>query len=168
MLKANIKEAELGLNDPLITSFNISYADVYGECHSIAEVIAMTRLFKQLAIDRQDFITANRFRELENKLKQQAADFEATWAWMNATQMQDEIKKQVAALLPTLSFRPELGTVEKTPNPPGDDGPNYGNNGNELRRRNQAILAEVRGRPEQPSRQSADASTTPFMTAEGA
>ena len=165
MLKANIEEAELGLNDPLITNFTITYADVYGECHSIAEVIAMTRLFKQLAIDRQDFTTTNRFRELENKLKQQAADFEATWAWMNATQMQDEIKKQVAALLPTLSFRPELGTVEKTPNPPGDDGPNYGNTGNERRRRSNETASEFIQRTTPPA-QAVD--NTPFMTAEGA
>jgi hypothetical protein len=164
MLKANIKEAELGLNDPLIINFTLTFNDVYGECHSLAEVIAMARLFKQLAIDRQDFITANRFRELENKLKQQAADFEATWAWMNAQQMQDEIKKQVAALIPTLCFRPELGTIEKSPNPPGDDGPNYGNSGNERARvgrmARQAATATVA--------QSANDGVTPFMTAEGA
>lgn len=162
MLKENIDVAQLQLSDPLITAFNLTFNDIWNECHSIAEVLAMARLFKTLAIQRQDFITANRFRDLEVELRRQAAAFEATWAWMNATQMQDEIKKQVAALLPMLSFRPELGTVEKSPSPSCDDGPNYGNSGNERTRTSRTTRLPAATLGVQPN------DNTPFMTAEGA
>lgn len=116
MLKENIDFSKLHANAvPAFSGFNINFNEILTECTSLAEIISMLRLFKTLAIHREDFIAANAFRDAERELRRQAAAFEASWAWMNAQQMQDEIKKQVAALIPTLSFRPDLGVVEAKP-----------------------------------------------------